>query len=428
MDAADVSDGSSSTDRPDAMPIDASSPDGAPGSCGYVGPEVRAHIMAMQSMGWGALNRARSMMMYGCSGTARPQDCLARHAPVGPGDIGNGRSALAGATLRLLYSASTRSSYWTRGSPDGRFVARGVYIHDMIRDVEIRAVGAQYDPAFFPDNSGYIYQPNGRMCPMSTLTTGMPSSVAISGTGSQCAGSSVGLYQHLGASLDGADYWATSAGTAAWDNGGTSPTLTETRRNETWGANASTVLTLMANTGSGFVSVGQRSVRTPYQGDAVITPSSRMLLTRFVDTAGAYQGYILNRLTASHVGAAITAEATEVARYCVQGAKPALSYDERYAVFHHYIGGGASVEADARELGFSGASDPGFAPYRTQGAANIYILDLLTARVTRVTTMAPGQYALYPFFRNDGWIYFIVRTLGTTQEHAIASDALFHLR
>jgi hypothetical protein len=37
--------------------------------------------------------------------------------------------------------------------------------------------------------------------------------------------------------------------------------------------------------------------------------------------------------------------------------------------------------------------------------------------------MRPGQYALYPFFRNDGWIYFIVRTLGTARETVIASDA-----
>jgi Tol biopolymer transport system component len=107
----------------------------------------------------------------------------------------------------------------------------------------------------------------------------------------------------------------------------------------------------------------------------------------------------------------------------VQGAKPAFSYDERFIAYHHYIGGGDTADADARELGFTGADDPGFAEYTTQGASNIYILDLLTGRSTRVTTMGAGQYALYPFFRNDGWIYFIVRTLGTTREHVVASDA-----
>ena len=92
-------------------------------------------------------------------------------------------------------------------------------------------------------------------------------------------------------------------------------------------------------------------------------------------------------------------------------------------VYHHYLGGGPNADADARELGFSGADDMRFAEYASRGASNVYLLDLLTGRSTRITTMGAGQYALYPFFRNDGWIYFIVRTLGTPREFVIASDA-----
>ena len=113
----------------------------------------------------------------------------------------------------------------------------------------------------------------------------------------------------------------------------------------------------------------------------------------------------------------------EVARYCVQGAKPAISYDERFAVYHHYIGGGASADADARELGFTGASDPGYAMYASRGAANVYLVELATGRTTRVTHMGPGQYALFPHFRSDGWIYFLIRTPAAAAEHVIASDA-----
>jgi hypothetical protein len=398
--------------------------DSAPmGECGFIDPSVRAHVVAMSTMGWGALNRGRSMMMWGCNNASRPQDCLASVPAPSADNIGDNRSAIPTAHLKVLYTATTRSGFWTRGSADGRFIGRGVYVHDMARDVELRAVGAMFDPAFFPDNSGFSYQPNGRLCPMSMLTMGMPTSLAITGASSPCTGSSIGLYQHLGASLDGADYWATAAGNAAWDDGGHSPTLQETRRNETWGATAQTQLTLMANNGAGYTAVGSRNVRTPFQGDAVISPSSRLLITRFVDTAGAYQGYILNRLDATHEGAAIMASATEIARYCVQGAKPAFSYDERYITYHHYLGGGPHADEDARELGFTGADDPGFADYASRGASNIYFMDTLTGRTTRITTMGPGQYALYPFFRSDGWIYFIVRTLGTTNEAVIASDA-----
>ena len=92
-------------------------------------------------------------------------------------------------------------------------------------------------------------------------------------------------------------------------------------------------------------------------------------------------------------------------------------------MFHHYLGGGAAADIDAREMGLADARDPGFAEYARRGAADIYLLDLGTGRRTRVTRMAAGQYALFPHFRADGWIYFLVRTPGTTRESVIASDA-----
>ena len=52
-------------------------------------------------------------------------------------------------------------------------------------------------------------------------------------------------------------------------------------------------------------------------------------------------------------------------------------------------------------------SDPGFARYRSQGVANVYIIDLTTGERTRLTNMQPGQAALFPHFRSDGWIYFM---------------------
>lgn len=412
MDAAPPTD---SSELVDAVPGDGFTP----GSC-TISPAVAEHINMLATMGWSAQNRSRGMMMWDCAEARTPRECLASVPEADDSNIGTNRSAVSGARLRVLYSSTNASHYWTRSSVDGRFVGRGTHLHDLSRRVEIEAIGAMFDPAFFPDNSGFMYQPGGRLCPMSVLTIGMPTSVSINNV---CAGSSVGLYEHLGASLSGGDYWATSAGTAAWDDGGHRPTTTETRRNENWGPTASTTLTLMANTGSGFMAVGQRNVMTPYQGDAVISPSSTMMITRFVDEAGTYQGYVLHRLEATHMGAAITARTTEIARYCTVGAKPAFSLDERYVVYHHYIGTGPAADADARDLGFTGASDSRFEMYISRGAANIYLLDLVTGTRTRLTNMAPGQYALYPHFRNDGWIYFLVRTLGTMQEYMIATDA-----
>jgi hypothetical protein len=183
----------------------------------------------------------------------------------------------------------------------------------------------------------------------------------------------------------------------------------------------------MSNTGSGFRAVASRTVRTPFQGDHTISPSSLLLAARFNDEAGVAQGYVVSTLEATNSGGSITASASEVGRYCFKGNKPSFSYDERFIVYHHYFGGGPDVDEDARELGFTGEADPGFAEYRTRGGANAYIIDLLTGVRTRITNVAPGQYALFPHFRSDGWMYFLVRTAGMSRETVVASNVLFHL-
>ena len=78
------------------------------------------------------------------------------------------------------------------------------------------------------------------------------------------------------------------------------------------------------------------------------------------------------------------------------GGKPAFSYDERWIVFHQYTGNNS----------------------------DLYLMDLRTGTPNKITNMKPGQYALFPHFRSDGWIYADVRdmTAGGT-EHLIASDA-----
>jgi hypothetical protein len=415
--------------RPDATPMDATSdgPDtgiivtvdaGDGGSC-VITTAVPAHSAAMATMGWGARNLAAGMLMYGCTPGMPASACLSTAPLADATNLGASASAITAGHLRILYHSTNSSSYWTRISADGRFAARGTHVHDFVRSVEVSAAGgAMYDPGFFPDNSRFMYQPNALSCPVSVLTTGTPTSIMFTEPGCSNAGS-VGLYEHLGVSLGGADYWATSAGNAAWDNGGHSPTLAPPPFNETWGASARTTLTLLANTGTTFSAISTVSIPTPFQGDGVISPSSTLLMTRLADPTGHRQiGYVLYQLNASRVGTAIMQSTTEIGRYCMTGAKPAFSLDERYMVTHKYV-----TAEDAVELGFTGSSDPRFAAYLTQGAANVYIVDLNTGVRTRVTNMQPGQYALYPAFRSDGWMYFIVRTVGTSPEYIVASDA-----
>ena len=57
------------------------------------------------------------------------------------------------------------------------------------------------------------------------------------------------------------------------------------------------------------------------------------------------------------------------------------------------------------------------------GSSNIVMVDLLTGQYTRITTTKAGQFALYPHFRGDGWLYFIVRDMNANTEYVVASDA-----
>ena len=108
----------------------------------------------------------------------------------------------------------------------------------------------------------------------------------------------------------------------------------------------------------------------------------------------------------------------EVIVGAIVGGKPGFSYDERWIVYHHY------VEADDwQSLGYASATDPAFVALRNGGAANLFLLDLTTGVEKRITTMGPGQYALFPHFRSDGWIYAIVRDNARGVEDMIASDA-----
>ena len=159
-------------------------------------------------------------------------------------------------------------------------------------------------------------------------------------------------------------------------------------------------------------------IATPSEGDSVLSPSARLVISRVAGANDRQNGFNLRRVDAVQTPAGYDVTAPRVARYCVNGGKPGFSFDERWIAYHHYV-----EASDAVELGFEGPDDPAFAPFLEDGAANVYLMDLVTGEVTRVTAMAPGEYALFPHFRSDGWIYFMVRELGAEGESIAASDA-----
>jgi hypothetical protein len=376
---------------------------------------VDAHVTAMATQGWRVLNAQAQLAMFGCGAAVDPRDCLQAF----PRATDRGWEVDGRGTLRVLSEVDYTTSFWTRSSADGRFVAHGVtnvpgsFVLDLQRDLAI-PIDAQYDPAFFPDHSGFVFQGGPRnTCPISVLTSN-PASISMTEPGCRAI-AEVGLYQHVGALIGGGDRFALDALFVS-DDGGKLPTLSDPEAS--FVSTASSSFTPLIFDGSSYVPRATVVVPTPFEGDTVLSPSARLTISRLAGAADRQLGFVLREVTAAFDGSTYAIAAPEIARYCTTGGKPAFSYDERWIAFHHYIG-----PDDAIELGFTGPGDPAFAPYLSLGGANVYLMELATGITRRITNMTAGQYALFPHFRSDGWLYAQVRDAGAARESTIASDA-----
>jgi hypothetical protein len=420
-------------------------------------PRLRIHLEEMTRLGWRARNEQVPLLMFGCDEGQSGKDCLG-DAPLARDEpFGMQWDAPGTAQIRILYdNSATPSRFWSRASPDGRIIASGRrdsgssdftgQFLDLSRDRIIDAAFS-YDPTFFPDNSGFLVQRDGGyssaapgggptsgaadrgdvavICEQSVLSA-QPSE--FTGDEPQCLAldSQIGLYQQLAKSLDGEDYWVVF-GAYDSDNGGLSPTLSNP--SAAFGNDSVTTLAPMINQGTRFEPGVATRIPMAREGDPMLSPSGRLMVTRVkgrefttsfddIEVVTAEQsGYALYLVTTARDGDRATASLEDVGRICMQGGKATLSYDERWMVFHHYV-----TEGDATQLGFEGADDPAFRGYLEQGASNVYLVDLQDGSARPITNMVEGQYALFPHFRSDGWIYFVVRTLGG-REYFAASDA-----
>jgi hypothetical protein len=334
----------------------------------------------MATDGWTARNAAAQLAMFDLAGT--PQ------ADAGWVVAGHGQ-------LRLLADATYTTSFWTRSSPDGRFVAHGVadvpgsYVRDLQRGVLV-PIAAEYDPAFFPDATGFVFQGGPRnTCPESVLTSN-PSAIAMTEPGCRAIGE-IGLYQHVGST--GGDAFALD-GLFVSDDGGKLATTSDPAAS--FGAHAYAAFTPLVFDGTSYAPRAAVRLDTPFEGDAVLSPSAGVMISRLEGPSDQQLGYVLRRVDATPSGATYAISTPEIARYCTMGGKPAFSYDERWLAFHHY---------------------------ESTGAANVYLMELSTGVVAQITNMRAGQYALYPHFRSDGWLYIQVRDTTTGHEYTIASDA-----
>ena len=140
-------------------------------------------------------------------------------------------------------------------------------------------------------------------------------------------------------------------------------------------------------------------VDSPFEGDSVLSPSGRLVISRLAGgEQGSSLGYVIREVVTNKVGDRYEINIDKVlARICAPGAKANISFDERFVATHQY--------EDDRAI--------------------IVLIDLKTGVQHTVTNMPASAKALFPHFRSDNWLYILIRE-GET-EYVVASDLAIRL-
>lgn len=323
--------------------------------------------------------------------------------------------AADGSTVRVLREFSAPNSFWVRTSADGRFVATGGGRNGGAQAVDLQAtldgqsrdigLQASYDPDFFPDNKAFMFQSGTKFCAQSLLEK--PSTTNVTFGEPECSNLSQasGLYQTVGQVVGDNSISDRFILYSVWagDSGQYSASARDTpaRAGEDGAINVFTAVARGNDVEEGYQVVGDGvKIATPYRGDTMMGRSGKLIGSRWAygpDESGKTPaGYALETLERRVVGGAYRFDLQPAGNVCLKGNKANISFDERFLTTHHYnepsdFGPGAENNA-----------------YREKGSADITVVDFVTGKKQIVTKMGPGQFALYPHFRSDGWLYFLV--------------------
>jgi hypothetical protein len=327
--------------------------------------------------------------------------------------------------MRLLTELSQETDYWIRASADGRFIAYGgspsgvvdlqslLVGKDSLRTIPVNAF---YDPTFFPDDSAFVFQGKSTaICSTSLLRNPMTTSIDF--TEDACtAGDDVRipLYQAVGASLDGADYLAATGDFFSDEGHGPLPFALSNARSKL-------LLQPLQYDGTRWKRAAAQSFDTAWEKDWGLAPSNQLLLSRLegrVDNQLKHIAYQLYQLKKSSSNNNVPRYQKDlVGRLCFGGLKVGFSFDERFIASYGYI------KADQyAQLGYASPDDPEFKARLEAGTANVFLFDLWTQKLHVVTRMPPGHFALFPHFRSDGWMYFMVYDQESGKRRLVAAN------
>ncbi|WP_394836765.1 hypothetical protein LVJ94_07640 [Pendulispora rubella] len=360
---------------------------------------------------WKKANINSGISMFACQGTQDGTDCFSAPRYEAITDARNNLPALQ--SLKLVRQLPYPTMFWVRSSSDGRYVGASRHITDLFAvekgyihpDIP---VSAPYDPYFFPGNDGFSYAGAGPTsdivaCKQSILV-GMSEDefgeVTFAEAG--CKKVSIGVYQSIGQALEGGSEYVVANSPSAHTNDPGSGDL-EARFGAT--ARSDFVPMVLSSTGS-YDAKPKVTVAHPFEGDVMLSPTGGLCASQL--TNGTKQiGYrirVIETVRPTSTSPNYAFNTRKVATIDLLGGKPAFSFDERFIAVHSY-----AKQADPHLSINADASD-------------IVIVDLKTGAHYQMTKMPQKVRALYPHFRNDGWLYFLVRDANTDTESILASD------
>lgn len=404
------------------------------------------HIATQEAQGWPAVNRRNGLKMFGCNEEpgasfdplTTPLNCFKDAAfteiQAGTGTRDWKAPGSTVFTMKMIRDMKKKSSYWARSSADGRFLGVGlpdsqpVVIDggEYLGDIEDFAsaerpsiyLKARYDSGFLPDNKGFTFHGVGNglaaFCNQTMLNDTAIKTIDPLAQPDVCTVKAMSVYQHVGGSADGSGYYAIVSRKQHFDDGGNS----QLKDPDTVNFRTSTQQILvypMSGQNNSFAVGNELKAFVPFEGDFVLSPSAKIFVSRIADRLidNQQRGYRIRGLSVQNN----SVKTTDLATICTNGGKASFSFDDRILANHHYVD-----KEDAVSLGFAGPDDPSFVQ-RIHNSSNIFIHDLKKKVRIRVTDMKPGQFALYPHFRSDGWMYFLVRDMnegGNT--YVVATD------
>ncbi len=333
-----------------------------------------------------------------------------------------------GSNIRILREFSAPNSFWVRTSADGRFVATGGGREGGAQAIDLQAtlegqsrdigLQASYDPDFWPDNKAFMFQSGAKFCAQSLLEKASTTLVTFGEPECSSLSNITGLYQTVGQVVGDNSISDRFMLFSIWagDSGQYSASARDTppRGGEDSAINVYTLIAQGNDVEEGYQTAGDAAkVATPYRGDTMMGRSGLLIGSRWAygaDEEGkTASGYAIEKLERTVVGGKYRFDLQQIGNVCLKGNKANFSFDERFLSTHHY-----NEPED-----FGEADDPA---YREKGSADVFVIDFVTGEKQKVTKMAPGQFALYPHFRSDGWLYFLVVDHNTGKYYTVASD------